>query len=113
MTMKRTLPTLLMVGALALAVNTVHAVDVGAAYAKHCASCHGKDGKGETKAGKKAKAVDLTDAAYQQKFTDEQAFNDIKNGRKDGDREQMKPFADKLSDEEIKALVAYTRKFAK
>ena len=82
-------------------------------WRKNCLSCHGKDGVGSTKAGRKAKAKDLTDATYQASFTDEEAFKSLKEGMKDGDRVQMKPFADKLSDEEIKALVAYSRTFKK
>ncbi len=83
-------------------------------YENHCASCHGKDGKGETKAGRKAQVKDLTDKAHQASFTDEVAFKGIKDGNKDEKgKEKMKSFADKLGDEEIKALVAYIRTMAK
>ena len=83
-------------------------------YETHCVSCHGKDGKGETKAGRKAQVKDLTDKAHQASFTDAVSFKGIKEGRKDADgRERMKPYADKLTDDEIKALVAYVRTFAK
>lgn len=79
-------------------------------YEKTCASCHGKDGKGATKAGRKAGVKDLTDKAYQTTFTDAEAFTAIKDGMKDeSGKEQMKPFGDKLTDEEIKELVAYIR----
>ena len=36
-----------------------------AVFAANCASCHGKDGKGATKAGRMAGVKDFTDAAYQ------------------------------------------------
>ncbi len=83
-------------------------------YETHCASCHGKDGKGETKAGRKAQAKDLTDKAYQAKFDDAAAFKAIKEGMKDDKgKEKMKAYGDKLTDDEIKALVAYVRGLAK
>ncbi len=89
------------------------AADVAENWGKHCISCHGKDGKGETKAGKKAGTKNLTDAAYQGGLTDEKMFAAVKEGLKDGGKEKMKPFAEKLSDDEIKALVAHVRKFKK
>lgn len=80
---------------------------------KNCASCHGKDGKGETKMGKKAGVKDYTDAAVQEAMKDDVAFKSVKQGLKEGDKELMKPFAEKLTDDEIKALVAYVRTFKK
>lgn len=86
------------------------AADAGENWSKHCAACHGKDGKGDTKAGKKADARDLTDAKYQAAFTDDQMFKQIKEGMKDKNgKEKMKPFGGTLSDEEIKALVTHVR----
>ena len=69
---------------------------------------------GHTKAGKKVGAKDMTDAANQKAFTDDQAFTAVKTGFKDSTGAvKMQPFADKLSDDEIKALVAYVRTLAK
>lgn len=83
-------------------------------WTKNCASCHGADGVGHTKAGKKLGAKDMTDAAYQKKFTDDQAFKAVKEGYKDDSgADKMKPFSDTLSDADIKALVAYVRTLAK
>ena len=83
-------------------------------WTTHCASCHGKDGKGLTKAGRMAGVKDLTDAQHQKSFTDEKAIAQIKQGMKDDKgKEKMKPFADKMNDEEIKALVGYLRTFQK
>jgi cytochrome c553 len=92
---------------------TATAADVAENWTKHCASCHGKDGKGETKAGKKAEVKDLTDAKYQASFTDEKAAQQIKEGMKQDGKERMKPFKDKLTDDEVKALVAHIRSFKK
>lgn len=82
-------------------------------YRSNCLSCHGKDGKAETKAGRKTKTKDLTDAAYQASFTDEQAFTSIKEGMERDGKTVMKAYKDKLSDEEIKELVVFVRAFAK
>src|SRR6185503_11577489 len=92
---------------LAIGTASLGAADVGANWEKHCGSCHGKDGKGQTKAGKLANVKDFTDPKYQEAFTDEQAIRQIKEGMKDkAGKEKMKPFGDKLTEEEIKALVA-------
>jgi mono/diheme cytochrome c family protein len=108
--MKNTIKTMIIAAALAVGAQQAGANEL---WGKHCASCHGKDGKGQTKAGQKAKVKDLTDAKHQESFDDAKAFKSIKNGLKDGDREQMKPFAEKLTDEQITALVAFTRTFVK
>lgn len=87
--------------------------DVEQLWTKNCMSCHGKDGKGETKAGRKAGVKDMTDAKYQSEITDEKAIDAIKHGIKKDGKDHMKPFGDKLNDEEIKALVAKIRSFKK
>ena len=90
-----------------------YAADATANWENHCGSCHGPDGKGDTKQGKKLKIKDLTDAAYQGSFTDEDAFKAMKEGLKDENgKQKMKPIED-LSDDEMKALVAYVRTLKK
>jgi cytochrome c6 len=96
--------------AFALTTNVL-AADGKAVYADHCTKCHGDDGKGATKMGQKLGARDYTDAAVQAAFTDEQAFKSIKEGLKKDDKTLMKPI--ELSDEDIKASVAYLRTFKK
>jgi cytochrome c553 len=100
---------------LVAATSTTRAAELQENWTKNCGSCHGKDGRGQTKAGRMAEVKDLTDAAVQSAFTDEQAFNQIKGGLKDksGEKFRMKPFSDKLTDEEIKALVAHVRTLKK
>jgi len=74
-----------------------------------CAKCHGADGKGDTKMGQKLGAKDFTDAKVQADMKDAAATKAIKEGLKSADdKTLMKPF-DSLSDDEIKALVAYVR----
>lgn len=96
-----------------LLAGSSRAAEVQANWTKHCASCHGKDGKGDTKAGRMAGVKDQTDAQYQATLKDEKIFTSIKEGLKDGGKEKMKPFKDKLSDDEIKALIAHVRTFKK
>ncbi len=80
---------------------------------KSCASCHGKEGKGDTKMGKKLGIRDFTDCKVQEAMKDEEMIKAIKEGIKKDGKTTMKAFGDKLSDEEIKALVAYVRSFKK
>jgi cytochrome c553 len=97
---------------LAFAFTTsVLAADGKTVYSDHCAKCHGDDGKGDTKMGHKLGAKDYTDAAVQSAFTDEQAFKSIKEGMKKDDKTLMRP--SDLSDEDIKASIAYLRTFKK
>ena len=85
--------------------------DVEANWKKNCSSCHGVDGKGQTMMGKKLGANDYTDAKVQEGFTDEEAFKVTKEGLVKEGKTIMKPYADKLTDDEIKELVAHIRKF--
>jgi mono/diheme cytochrome c family protein len=81
-----------------------------------CASCHGEDGKGHTKEGEKMKVGDMTTAAFQKDLTDEKIKETISNGlsrEKNGVKQEMKPLKDKLTPEQIDALVKYVRGLAK
>lgn len=89
------------------------AADVEANWTKHCVSCHAKDGSGNTRMGKKAGAKDYRDPKVQAAIKDDAALKNIKEGMTEDGAEKMKPFADKLSDDEIKELIAYIRKFEK
>lgn len=89
------------------------AADAKATYEKDCTKCHGADGKGETKMGKKLGAKDYTDAKVQAEVKDEAAFKAIKEGFKDKEGKVLMKPAEGLSDEDIKGLVAYMRKFKK
>lgn len=89
------------------------AAEAKANWDKHCAKCHGVDGKGQTKMGQRLGAKDYTDPKVQAAVTDEAAFAAIKNGLKSKEgKELMKP-AESLTDEEINALVSYIRQFKK
>jgi cytochrome c553 len=99
--------------ALLMIPSSGRAADVQQNWMKNCAACHGKDGKGETKAGRKAGSKDMTDPKYQAQITDEKAIEAIKHGIKKDGKDAMKPFGEKLTDDEIKALVAKVRSFKK
>ena len=103
---------LMTVAACAAMVMSASAADVKENWAKSCAKCHGADGKGDTKMGKKIDIKDFTDAKYQDSLKDADMIKAIKEGVKDGEKIRMKA-AEGLSDEEIKALVAYVRAFKK
>jgi mono/diheme cytochrome c family protein len=100
---------------LAAVLGFTAAISASAADAKEnwdnlCAKCHGADGKGQTKIGQKLGVKDFTDAKVQADLKDDAATKAIKEGLKndDGSKTLMKPF-DTLTDDEIKALVAYVR----
>ena len=86
------------------------AADAAALWDKNCASCHGADGKGKTKMGEKLKVRDLTDAAVKAKLTKASVEASMTKGVKadDSDKLVMKSYSEKLSADEIKALVDHT-----
>src|SRR5678815_5072629 len=104
---------LVVVMAFLVSAASLRAADAKATYDKQCAKCHGPDGKGQTKMGKQAGARDYTDPQVQAEIDDAKAFKSIKEGQKVNGKEAMKPFGDKLSDDEIKALIAHIRAFKK
>jgi len=101
---------LLLVTLFGLAASlSVKAADAKENWDNLCAKCHGADGKGDTKMGAKLGCKDFTDAKVQADIKDDAAAKAIKEGLKSADdKTLMKPF-DSLSDEEVKALVAYVR----
>jgi cytochrome c553 len=109
--MKKILPVMLAI--LAVPVLSSIAADGKELYEKDCAKCHGADGKGETKMGKKLGAKDYTAAKVQAELKDEAAFKAIKEGLKDKDGKPLMKPAEGTSDDDNKALVAYMRKFKK
>ena len=98
-----------LVGAIAVSTAALsQAQDSGAAtYKAKCASCHGADGSGNTPAGKSMKAVpfkspDIVSAS------DDELIADTKNGKG-----KMPAYSGKLTDPQIKEVVAYIRTLQK
>jgi len=84
----------------------VFGADGKALYAANCVKCHGNDGKGVTKMGKKLKIRDFTQADVWNSFDDDDAFSAVKNGIK-RDGELIMGY--KLPDEDIKAMIDYMK----
>lgn len=109
----KTYLTITSIVAVSLCTSISQAADVKENWEKHCLKCHGADGKGETKMGKKAGAKDYTDPKIQEAMKDDAAFKAIKEGMVENGKKKMDAYAEKLSDDEIKALVAHVRTFKK
>ncbi len=103
------LATLLFLGA----TLATYAATAQANWDEQCAKCHGADGKGQTKMGKKLSIQDFTDAKVQAGFTDEQAFKAIKEGLTDKNGKTSMKAIEGLSDEDMKAMVPLVRAFQK
>src|SRR5262245_23792277 len=89
------------------------AADALANWKEHCAKCHGEDGKGDTKMGRKLSIADLTDGAVQAKFTDEAAMKAMKEGVNDkAGKVAMKP-VEGLAADDMTALVKFVRTLKK
>ena len=108
--------TIIKCGALAIVLlggMSVMAADVKENWEKECTKCHGADGKGQTRMGRQSGAKDYTDPKVQAEMDDAKAVVRIKEGLKENGKEKMKPYADKFSEDEMKALVAHMRSFKK
>jgi cbb3-type cytochrome c oxidase subunit III len=80
--------------------------DAATIFNSKCAFCHNKDGRG--KPNWRAKGMpDFTDPNWQKSRTDQQIIETIRNGK----GKFMPPWKEKLSEEQIKALVGYVRAF--
>jgi mono/diheme cytochrome c family protein len=89
--------------------STPDSVAMGQAlFKKYCRFCHGDDAKGNgPQAPKDTHPPDLTDAKWDHGSTDADIFDVIKNGV--GPKFDMKPYAMKMSDQDIWNVVNYLR----
>ncbi|RMG01419.1 MAG: cytochrome c [Acidobacteria bacterium] len=78
--------------------------DAAQLFKMHCAKCHGSDGKARNFRGKLLKARDLTDKKWQEKVSDQDITDAIKEGPG-----SMPSFENKLSEDQINSLVRYIR----
>lgn len=83
------------------------AQDAAATYKAKCSACHGADGKGDTPVGKKMGMKDLASPDVQ-KMSDDELAAIIANGKS-----KMPAYGKSLKAEEIKGLVAYIRTLGK
>jgi mono/diheme cytochrome c family protein len=75
-----------------------------------CATCHGDDGRAKTELGLEMGIADMTKAAYWKELTLEVARREVLEGLKrtvKGKEQEMKPFKDRLTPEQVDALVLY------
>jgi cytochrome c6 len=91
-----------------LGQTSVYAQTGGAdTYKSKCAMCHGADGLAETPAGKAMKTSSFK-SPEAVKATDSQLIDETKNGKG-----KMPAYKDKLTDAQIKDVVAYIRTLQK
>ena len=103
----------LSIAAMTVAALSARAEDAKTTYDNSCAKCHGADGKGDTKIGKKLGAKDYTDPKVQAELKDDAAAKAIKEGLQNADGKTLMKPAEGLSDSDIQGLVAYMRTFKK
>jgi len=101
--MNRKLTAILTVAMLLIVPAAFAAADGAAIYKAKCASCHGANGAGDTAMGKAMKLRDLRSAEVQK-----QSDAELNKVTSDG-KGKMPAYKGKLTDEEIKALVAHMR----
>ena len=107
---KTTLLHLLMLMLGALVTNLTLAAEPKENWSKHCAKCHGNEGIGNTKQGRKLHIKNLTSAGVQSRLTDKRILDSLKDGiQSDDGEEQMPSFKEKLSEAERNDLIPYIR----
>jgi mono/diheme cytochrome c family protein len=109
--MKMTFP--IIVSFLLLWLMTARGADPKTNWMNNCMQCHGPDGSANTSMGKALNAKDLTSPQMQSSFTDAEAAAAIKEGVSKDGITKMIAFGGRLTDDEIKALVAYVRTLKK
>lgn len=103
------LQPLLVAGALAIVAlcNTpLAAQDAASLYKSKCSACHGADGKGDTPVGKKMGIRDLA-SPEAQKMSDDELTAVIADGK-----DKMPSYKKSLKPDQIKDLVGYIRSLA-
>ena len=90
--------------------DTTAKVDAKSIYDKKCKTCHGPTGNADTKVGKENDIPDWTVAGWKAKWPEAKVIDIVKNG-KSGTK--MKPFKDKLTEDEIVAVSKFSRSLGK
>lgn len=80
-------------------------------FNSQCASCHGKDGKGDTSMGKRKGVKDWTDPKVLKDMPDDKIFKILREGITGEDGKERMPPAKK--DTKIDQLVKYVHELAK
>lgn len=95
--------------ALMLTSGFSYAATAAENWENSCASCHGADGKAQSKQGKKLKIRDYTDPKVQAELKDDAMLTAILDGVKENGKERMKGYKGELSEQECQDLVKYIR----
>lgn len=81
-------------------------------WQRHCAKCHGADGKGDTSLGRRLGVKDYTSARVQAKLKDAQMAEATISGIYDHQGEaRMRAYRGEFTPQEVAELVAYIRRF--
>ena len=88
-------------------VSPAKAKEAKRLFKQRCAKCHGQDGAGNNY-GQIIGATNLTDPEWHQRVDDQRIINSIKHGRG-----QMPALGEKLTDEQITALMLHVRSLKK
>jgi mono/diheme cytochrome c family protein len=75
-------------------------------YNRECAACHGRQGRGNGRAGRdmSPRPTDITSLEYLDENSDEDIFKVIAEGAG-----EMDPYRDLFTDEQIQAVIGYVR----
>lgn len=104
---RRIMAIALVLGMIAFVPSYLAAQDAAALYKTKCQSCHAADGSGNTPMGKKLAARDFGSPEVQKK-TDAELTDIVTKGK-----DKMPAYKGKLTDDQIKQLVAYARELGK
>ena len=111
--MKMTMITVALLATALLTAKTAFGADGKALYDKECAKCHGADGKGETKMGKKMGAKDYSNPKTWEGLTDANAIKAVKEGFKDKDGKVIMKPTEGVTEADAKAIMDYMKTLKK
>ncbi len=98
---------------LLLASGAARASETENLFSDKCANCHGDDGRGRTRMGRKFHAPDFTRKGWQGRTTNRQMRSAILHGITVNGQRRMPGWQGKLAPDQIDALVGYVRRFAR
>ncbi len=106
---KKTITGAILTIAVLTCTTTLLAADGKALYEQHCAKCHGSDGKGDTKMGKKLGAKDYSSPKTWEGVKDDVAVKGVKEGVKDKEGKVVMKSTERVSDADAKAMIDYMK----